>query len=159
MALPRFLLRVVDPAQVYLEHYRRDLEAGRHAASWQLALPAPGAPGSPPAAIGARRAEPAEQAARYGDRETALADAKRRWAPQLRRGAEELLTTGATELRLDQRTITARVITFWRGDHLLQTTTESPHGRGASLSRISRNPRRGGAGVLVEYLARAAIRG
>ena len=160
MALPRLLLRVIDPAQVYFDRHRRGLEARERFAHRQAAVFGPEVVGGSRAATSAERVELAAEKVRYrDDYEAAITDAKRRWAPQLERAAAELLTTGATRIRLGGRTVDARIITFWRGDHILRTATRGPNGDGETLSRISRDPRRLGADVVVEYLARAATKG
>jgi hypothetical protein len=160
MALPRLLLQVIDPAQVYFDRHRLAHQRGERPAYWQAAVLGPDIEDEGRAGTDAERAELARGAARdQEDYEAALTDAKRRWAPQLQRAADQLLGAGATQFRLGDRTVSARIIRFWRGDHLLQTTTHGPDGGGESLSRISRDPRRGSAEVLLEYLARAATRG
>jgi hypothetical protein len=117
----------------------------------------PGVPGGSRDATAEELAALAETAARRRTEvAVAMADVERRWAPQLRRAAQELLDTGAARMVLGDRTVDARVLRFWRGDHLLHTATRGPAGGGESLSRISRDPRRGGADVLVGYLVRAA---
>jgi hypothetical protein len=157
MALPRLLMRLLDPAQVYFDQHRLDLGAGHQPVHRGAAVFGPGIPGGSREATDAERAELAAQAARHGDdHEAEVADARRRWAPELRRAAEELLATGAATVVLGDRTVDARLVTFWRGDRVLRTTTQAPGGSAASLSRISRDPRRGGADVLVEHLAAAA---
>ena len=160
MALPRLLLRVVDPAQVHLDRHRLGRGAARAPARRQTAVFGPGVPDGSRDATDAERTDLAAGAVRHRrDHEAALADARWRWARRLEQAAEQLLATGATRILLGDRTVDARLITFWRGDHLLETTTRGPDGGGGSLSRISRDPRRGGADILVEYLARAAAKG
>ena len=124
MALPRLLLRVIDPAQVYFDRHRRGLEARERFAHRQAAVFGPEVVGGSRAATSAERVELAAEEVRYrDDYEAAITDAKRRWAPQLERAAAELLTTGATRIRLGGRTVDARIITFWRGDHILRSAT------------------------------------
>jgi hypothetical protein len=160
MALPRLLLRVIDPAQGYFDRHSVAPHRGGSTLHRRAAVFGPGVPGGSRAATAEERAARAEDGVRHRtDDEAALADAKRRWAPHLRRAADELLVQGATQVVLGDRTVDARVIMFRRGDHLLHTTTRGPNGGGESLSRISRDPRRSGADVLIEYLARAATKG
>jgi hypothetical protein len=160
MALPRALLLLIDPAQVYVDRHAADRRQHGPPLHPGAAVSGPGVPGGSRPATDDERVALAEEAARYrGDHEAALTDVRRRWAPQLERAAEELLDTGTTHVRLADRTVDARMITFWRGDHLLQTVTQAPRGGGRSLTRISRDPRRGGPDVLLDLLARAAAKG
>jgi hypothetical protein len=105
MALPRLLLQVVDPAQVYFDRHRLAHQRGERPAHWQAAILGPDIEDGGRAATDAERAELAQEAARdREDYEAALADAKRRWAPQLQRAADQLLGAGATQIRLgDER--------------------------------------------------------
>jgi hypothetical protein len=160
MALPRLLLRVIDPAQVYFDRHSIAPRPGGPPVQRQAAVFGPGVPGGSRPATADELAAMAEEGVRHrADHEAALSDAKRRWAPQLRRAAEELFNQGTTRVVLGERTLDAQLVRFWRGDHLLHTATRGPNGGGESLSRISRDPRRGGADVLIEYLARAATKG
>ena len=161
MALPRLLLWVIDPAQVYFDrHSPGGSHRGGRSMPRQAVVFGPGVPGGSRAAAADELAAMAEEGARHrADHEAALAEVKRNWAPELRRAVDDLLEQGATRMVVGDRTVDARVIRFWRGDHLLHTATRAPNGGGESLSRISRDPRRGGADVLIEYLARAASKG
>jgi hypothetical protein len=96
----------------------------------------------------------AEQRVRHrADHEAALSDAKRRWAPQLRRAADELLDQGTTRVVLGERTLDAQLIRFWRGDlcctppHADRTgavsrcrTSAGTHGEAAPTSSSSTRP-------------------
>ena len=151
---------MIDPAQVYLDRHRLDLDTERHPAHWKAAIYGPGVSGGSRAATETERAELAEEAIGHrDDYEAAIGDAKRRWARQLERAADELLTTGATEVRLGGRAVEGRIIEFWRGDHVLRAATRGPNGSGESLSRIKRDRRGERAEVLIDYLARAATKG
>ena len=123
---------MVDPAQLYLDRHRR-------------ALPRGGAPGP-------RRPPPADDGAAPGHAEPD-------GVPLLRRAAHDLLAAGATAFRVGDRRVEARIIRFWRGDHLLETATHGPHGGGTSLSRIGRGRTGEEVEVLVGYLTRAAEKG
>lgn len=160
MALPRLLLRVIDPAQVYVDRHSLARHRGGPPLHRQAAVFGPGVPGGSRVATADEVAAMAEEGVRRrADHEAALAAAKRRWPLQLQRAADELLDQGSTQIVLGDRTVDARVIRFWRGDHLLHTATRGPDGGGESLSRISRHPRRDSTDVLVEYLVRAATKG
>jgi hypothetical protein len=160
MIVPTLLLRAIDPAQVYLDRHRLDPGAGHRPTHRQAAVFGPDIAGGSRPATDVELAELAEHAAgHYGDHEAQLADAKRRWTPDLERAAGELLATGATRIALGDRTVDARVLRFWRGDDLLHTTTRTPNGGGESLSRLSRDSWRRSTDVLAEYLARAITKG
>lgn len=151
-------MRVIDPAQVYFDEHRLDRGPGHQPVHRGAAAFGPGVPGGSRPATDAERAALAEEAARHRtDHEADLADVVQRRGPELHRAADELLATGATELVLGDRTVHARLVRFWRGDSVLETTTEAPQVSGRSLTRISRDPRRGGRDVLAAYLANAAI--
>ena len=151
-------MRVVDPAQVYFEQHRLDRGPGHRPVHRGAVVFGPGIAGGSRPTTDAERAALAEEAARHGtDHEDGLADVVQRWGPELHRAADELLTTGVTELVLGDRTVHARLVRFWRGDSVLETTTQGPGSTGRSLSRISRDPRRGGRDVLAHHLADAAV--
>ena len=80
------------------------------------------------------------------------ADLERRYGSELRRAAEQLCSSGTADLRMDGRHVQARVVRFWRGDSLLETTTTGPVDHGESRTRIPRQP---DPGLLVGYLARS----
>ena len=82
-----------------------------------------------------------------------------RWGPLLCDAVGELLDKSIVTIHLNERTIEARIIRFWRGNSLLATRSRGPNGGGESLSRISRDPRREPPGVLLDYLVMAAIKG
>lgn len=159
MALPWVVLWVIAPAQAYVQRHSQAPRPGRSAVPRQAVVFGPGVPGGSRDATADELAAMAEESVGHrADHEAALAEAKRRWAPELRRAADELRDRGTMQLVLGDRRVDARLIRFWHGDHLLQTATRGPDGGGESLSCISRDPRRG-VGVLVEYLARAAAKG
>ncbi|GAB3323707.1 hypothetical protein GCM10027451_47400 [Geodermatophilus aquaeductus] len=151
-------MRVIDPAQAYLDEHRLDGGPGHQPVHRGAVVFGPGVPGGSRPATDAERAALAEEAARSRtDREADLADVEQRWGPELHRAADELLATGAAELVLGDRTVHARLVRFWRGDDVLETTTQAPRSDGRSLTRISRDPRRGGRAVLAAHLADAAV--
>jgi hypothetical protein len=152
---------MIDPAQVYFDrHSSGGSHRGGSSMPRQAVVFGPGLPRGSRATTADELARMTEEGARHrADHEAALADAKRNWAPELRRAVDDLLDHGATRIVLGDRTVDARLIRFWRGDHLLHTATRAPNGGGESLSRISRDPRRRGADVLIDYLARAASKG
>ena len=88
--------------------------------------------------------------------EADLEDVERRHAGDLRRIAEQLVAHGTVSFTLEGRSVQARVVRFWRGDSLLETSRTGPDGGGSSRTRI---PRRPDLELLVGYLARAAVKG
>lgn len=156
--LPAPLLRLIDPASGYFDRHVPGT-AGDGPVFRGGAVFGPGVPGGSRQATDEERAALAEDAARHlSDHEAALAEARRRWAPQLEGAARELLATGATTILLGARTVEARLVGFWHGDSVLHTWTRGPEEHGETLSRISRDHARG-TEVLVDYLARAATEG
>jgi hypothetical protein len=151
-------MRLIDPAQAYFDEHRLDRGPGHQPVHRGAVVFGPGVPGGGRRATDAEQAALAEEAARSRtDHEADLADVVQRWGPELDRAADELLTVGATELVLGDRTVHARLVRFWRGDNVLETSTQAPHSDGRSLSRVSRDPRRGGRDVLAAHLANAAV--
>lgn len=151
MALPRFVVRLIDPASAYVErqHPRRSRAPVFH----EAVVFGLGVPGGSRAATDDELAEMRASAARHrADHEEALDEARRRWAPELQRAADDLLATGTAQLRLGDRTIDARIVRFWHGDDVLHVVATGPDQRGESISRISRKQRR--ADVLVDHLVR-----
>ena len=157
MALPRTLMRLIDPAEVYFEQ-RTPRAARRRSAHYPEAavLRPEGEVGGRPASeaeLGVKRRRGAQ---RFEDHRAALADAKQRWAAELRTAADELVRERATRMPLGTRTVDARIITFWRGDRVLEVTAGGSGGGHSSLSRLRRDlPIT--ADALIDYLARAAI--
>lgn len=116
MALPRTLMRLVDPAEAYFEQ-RTSREPRRGKASYPDAAVL-----RPEGEVGGRPASEAELAVmrrrgaqRHEDHRAALAEAKQRWAAELRTAADELARERATRMPLGTWTVNARIITFWRG--------------------------------------------
>jgi hypothetical protein len=151
MQLPRFLVRLINPAQGYFDqHDRRPSGAPVYR---EAVVFGPGIPGGSRPATDDELAEMRTTAARHrADHEAAVADARQRWAPQLERAAAELLDRGTTQVQLGERTLDARIIRFWHGDDVLHVVATGPDQRGESISRISRKQRR--ADVLVDHLVR-----
>jgi hypothetical protein len=165
--LPMFLLRLIDPAGAYFVKAERDFRKAEGASlkpggppHQQAAVYGPGLPD------GGRPAHEDERAwlARHHDEHLASYRAKeevvvQRWGPILREAVDRLLEEGVVSVVLGDRTIEACILTFWRGDSLLATTSRGPNGGGVSLSRISRDPRRERSEVLLDYVVRAATKG
>lgn len=153
MALPWPLLWLIDPAGAYWERVSPTPRGPVHS---RAAVFGPGLPEGGRQAtdeeIRAMEAEAEPITQRY---DAAVDDLERRHADELRRLAEQLVREGAASFGLEGRSVDARVVRFWRGDSLLETSTTGPDGAGESRTRI---PRRPDPGLLVAYLARAAVR-
>ena len=155
MGLPRFVVRLFDPAQGYFDqqHGRRP----RTLVHREAVVFGPGVPGGSRAPTADELAAMRQDAALHrADHEATLADVRERWAPELQRAADELLAKKTAQLRLGDRRIDARIVSFWRGDDVLHITADGPNESGESISRISRKQR--SADVLLDYLTRAAAR-
>jgi hypothetical protein len=153
MALPRPLLRLIDPAGAYWERVSPRPRGPLHS---RAAVFGPGLPeGGRQATEEEIRAMDAEAVAATRRYEADVEDVERRYSDELRRVAERLLVDGAAIFRLEGRSVEARVVRFWRGDALLETSTTGPDGEGSSRTRI---PRRPDPELLVGYLARAAAK-
>lgn len=86
---------------------------------------------------------------------TRSSDGRRSFGRQ-RTAADELVRERATRMPLGTRTVDARIITFWRGDRVLEVTAGGSGGGYSSLSRLRRD-RPITADALIDHLARAAI--
>jgi hypothetical protein len=150
--LRRFVVRLIDPASASFDR-QRPRSPGSPVYRGAVVF-GPGVPGGSRPATDDELAEVRASAAGHrADHEAAVDDARRRWAPDLQRAADELLAHGTARLRLGDRTIDARLVRFWHGDDVLHLITE---GRGESIGRLSRKQR--SADVLVEHLAHEAAR-
>ena len=147
MSLPWPLLWLIDPAGAY---WARRTPRARGPVFRRAAVFGPGVPG------GSRQATDAEIAAldaefgRHAGEHEAL---DRRRAPELLAAAQRLVADGAVAFRIEERSVDARIVRFWRGDSLLETRTTAPGAAGESRTRVSRNPR---PDELVVHLAEAA---
>jgi hypothetical protein len=153
MSLRHLLLWIVDPAGARFEQ-REPIRPVHRAA----VVFGPGQPegGRPPTDEELAELE-AVAAAHAADHDTAVAEALRRWRPQLEAAADRLLAGEPVGLRLGGRPMQARIIWFWHGDSLLEVTAETATSSRHSHTRVPRDPRRLGRDVLVHYLAVAAV--
>ncbi len=146
-------LRIVDPASAYMQSQgtgptRRPLFRG-------AAVFGPGVEG------GARQATPAELAEIRSLHELNKADDALRRTPvdvdpaALRGAVRELVRHRETTLRQDSITLTARLVTFWHGDAVLDIRWTGPDLGGSHLSRVSRRRSPDDDQVLMEHLRRA----
>jgi hypothetical protein len=152
MSLPWPLLWLIDPAGAY---WSRRMPRNDGPTFHRGAVFGPDVPG------GARQATEREIAAMAAAAEPdayerSIDEAERRWAPELRRAAEHVLAEGAARFELNGRTVEVRVVRFWRGDSLLETSTTGPDGDSESRTRIDRDA---APDQLVWYLARATTKG
>ena len=156
MQLPRFLIRLIDPAQGCFDR-QHGLRRSRELVHREAVVFGPGVPGGSRAPTADELAAMRLDAARHrADHEAAVEEAGERWAAELQQAADELLATKTTRLHLGERTIDARIVSFWRGDDVLHITASGPDESGESISRISRRQRT--ADVLLDYLTRAAAK-
>ena len=152
MALPWPLLWLLDPAGAY---WARRTPRTRGPVFRHAAIFGPDVPG------GSRQATDEEIAAldaafaRHADEEdeAALNDLERRWGSELRAAARRLTEEGRVGFRIEDRSVDARIVRFWRGDSLLETSTTTPGSSAASCTRIGR---RATPDDLVPHLAEAA---
>src|SRR5687768_9270303 len=121
MKLPWPLLWLIDPAGAYWARHTPEPDGPAYRGG---AVFGPGVPG------GSRQATDEELAAMalwaepgVSDTERSIEEAERRWASELRPAAERLLSEGTASLRFDDRSVEARIVRFWRGDSLLETST------------------------------------
>jgi hypothetical protein len=154
MQLPWPVLWLIDPAGAYWARRTPEPDGPTYRGGVVFG---PGVPG------GSRQATAEELEAmalwaepESGDHERSIEEAERRWASELRQAAERLLSDGTASLRLDGRSVEARIVRFWRGDSLLEVRYRLPDGEGESRTRIPRRPE---PDLLVDYLARAATKG
>jgi hypothetical protein len=155
VALPRFLVRLIDPASASFD--RRHPRHPGAPAYREAVVFGPGVPGGSRPATDDELARMRTTAARHrADHEAAVADARVRWATELQRAADELLATGSAQLHLGDRTIDARLVGFWRGDDVLHVVTTGPGTSGESIGRLSRKRR--SAAALLDQLTHAVAR-
>ena len=117
-----FVIGVIDPAEGYM---RRRFPRGR-SRRWGVRRVAAHALRPPP--------ETVEQM--IAEHEATLRAAERRYGGPIRAGAEELVRTGATVVRLPNVQLRGRIVDFWRGDSVLH------------LERIGSGRQRGGMSLV-----------
>jgi hypothetical protein len=141
-------MRLVDPANIYFEDQapRRGGPVYRGAAIF-----GPGVPGGSRQATPEEIEELREHAARLRDSREAdpvpSVDSE-----MLARAVDDLIRVGQTTFGQPPHVARARVVTFWRGDSVLEITGGA--GRTVSRARIPRNLGREHDDLLTTYLAR-----
>ena len=96
---------------------------------------------------GGRQATPDELAAiraaadaRRAQHDADLDAARARWREPAQRAAGDLLATGTAIVPVPDGELTARLVRFWRGDHVLDVHYHQRRDQGRSIARM---PRRG----------------
>lgn len=149
--LPRLLMWLVDPANVYFaDHTPRRGRPRRGPRYRGAAVFGPDVPG------GSRQATPEEIAELRRRAPSSRADADAAPRPPvdpaaLAQAARDLLTQGWATLGTSPHLVHARVVRFWHGDCVLDVTDEA--GRSRSLARIPRHLGPEHEAVLTGYLA------
>ena len=147
MALPRLLLRVIDPAGAYLGDPARRRRGPTYRGA---AVFGPDVPGGSRQAT-AEEIDEMRRAAEEHER------ARRRAAGPVDRGNVEravanLLRTGYAVFGEGRRSVHARIVRFWRGSSVLEMSNQAGTSRRSSRTRIRRNPGPEDERVLADYL-------
>ena len=151
MQLPRLLVKVIDPAGVYMQGRspRRPGPIFREGAVF-----GPGVPG------GARQATYQELVEMRAQTETA----RREFEGVSRRpvdssitahAAHELIERGTTTMHVGDRELTAHVVRFWRGESVLEITVAGAGAQSSSMSKVSRRLTTEHEPILAGYLTDA----
>ena len=153
MRLGQALLWIFDPASAYMRSQSPVRPRGpvfRGGAAF-----GPGVEG------GARRATDEELEDLRGRHEVDEAEDQRRDSsgdldPEaLRRAIQELAARAETTLRVGATTLTARLVTFWHGDAILEIRLTGAGIEGSTLARVSRERRVDDEHLFAEYIRRA----
>ena len=151
MQLPRLLVKVIDPAGVYMQGHRprRPGSVFRGGAVF-----GPGVPG------GARQATSQELVEMRAQAETARREfegvSRRPVDPSITSHAvRELIEGGTTTMHVGDRELTAHVVRFWRGDSVLETRVAGAGAQTSSMSKVSRRLTTEQEPILTGYLTDA----
>ena len=148
-------LSIVDPASAYMEAQGPRRRRGRTFRG--RAVFGPGVEG------GARQAGPEELAEIRARHDADDAQDERRHDPlevdsdALRQAVRELILHGKTEWRGGSVTLTARLVTFWHGDAVLDVRVTSPGMATTGLARVPRQRSAADDEVFAEYIRNALI--
>src|SRR5688500_18249887 len=136
MKLPWPLLWLIDPAGAYWARHTPEPDGPVYRGG---AVFGPDVPGGSRQATGEEiEAMALWGAPRVADHGESVACVERRWGRELGQAADRLLAEGTASLRRGGRSVEARLVRFWRGDSLLETSTSGPRRGGGSRTRISR---------------------
>jgi hypothetical protein len=129
------LIELVDPAARYMRG-DRPARGGRGPVFRGAAILTTG---------GGRQATPDELTAiraasdaRRAQHDAELDAARARWLRPAQRAAGELLATGTAVVPVPDGELTARLVRFWRGDHILDVHYHQRRDQGRSISRMPR---------------------
>lgn len=153
MRLGQALVWIIDPASAYMRSQTRGRPPGpvfRGGAFF-----GPGVEG------GARQATDDELDDLRGQHEVNRTEDRRRHSSadldpaDLRGAAQELAAHAETTLRVGATTLTARLITFWHGDAVLEIRLTGASIEGSTLARVRRERRVDDEHLFAGYLRRA----
>lgn len=149
MQLPRWIVKVIDPATVYMQD---------SSASPQGPMFRGGAVFGPEVPDGARQATLEE----LDDMRARASAGPRRetphdylTGPEVTTAAQQLMDRGRTTFRSGERGLSADIVPFWHGDSVLHISAHAPNRGFSSSSRIPRNLIDQHLPMLVSYLADA----
>jgi hypothetical protein len=153
MRLGRAFLRIVDPASAYMQSQGPGRPRGP--VLRRAALFGPGVEG------GARQATAEELEEIRARHEVGKVEDERRHTSgdidpdALQDAVRELIRHRETTLRRGSTKLSARLVTFWHGDAILDIRVAGPSLGASHLSRVSRQRRAEDEQVFAEYIRRA----
>jgi hypothetical protein len=147
VALPRLLLRVIDPAGAYLAGPARRRRGPRYRGA---AVFGPDVPGGSRQAT-AEEIDDLRRAAEERPRARRLA-AVPVDRGDVERAVADLLRTGYAVFGEGRRSVHVRIVRFWRGSSVLEISNKAGTSRRSSRTRIRRNPGPEDEPVLADYL-------
>jgi hypothetical protein len=151
MQLPRLLVKVIDPAGVYMQSRS---PRGPGPIFREGAVLGPGVPG------GARQATSQELVEMRAQAEAARREfegVSRRPVDQsiTSHAAHELIERGTTTMHVGDHELTANVVRFWRGESVLEITVAGAGAQSSSMSKVSRRLTTEHEPILAGYLTNA----
>ncbi len=145
--LPRVLMRLIDPANVYMDDrsplYRGPMYRGK-------AFLGPDVPGSSQQDT----QEELDAIRRQADLDDREQHGARIDGRSVAAAAHDLNTTGAAHLNNGRVALSARLVTFWRGDAVLEITRTGTGTAGRSRTRVSPRPSDERESTFCSYLSR-----
>lgn len=130
------LVELVDPAARYMRGDRpARVECGPIFHGVAIMTPEGGRQATPDEIAALRAAVDARRTQRRADLDAARA----RWREPAARAAGQLLGTGTAIVPVPDGELTARLVTFWRGDHVLDVRYHRRRDQGRSITRMSRH--------------------
>lgn len=155
MQLPRLLVKVIDPAGVYMQ--------GR-SPRWPGPIFRGGAVYGPGVPGGARQATSQELVEMRAQAETGRREfdgvSRRPVNPSITaHAAHELIECGTTMMHVGDHELTAHVVRFWRGESVLEITVAGAGAQSSSMSKVSRRLTTEHEPILAGYLTDALQKG